>query len=322
VLPVVATPSADFSENLVNHERDLGRNGSFLVIRQLEQNVEAFWNYCETEGSRLAHSKQFPYGMRRPAAEYVAAKIVGRWRDGSPLVRYPRWPAEYSPWPSRPLMRSGTGTGAAVQTQVSAPIPASSAAIRPERQARTRRSAGGPPAAAAAQAAVFGLAKGGTARPKPAPPFEPDNDFLFGAEDAQGLRCPFGAHIRRANPRESFDPGSREQIAISNRHRIIRIGRFYEPQQGQNKGLFFMCLNGDLERQFEFVQQTWVQNSSFHGLASERDPLIGQRQNADGYSIPTNDGPIRLAKLPEFVNVLGGGYFFLPGQRTLRFLAS
>jgi hypothetical protein len=261
--------------------------------------------------------------MRMPAAEYIAAKIVGRWRDGSPLVRYPRWPAEKSPWPSRPLMRSGTGTGAAVQTQVPAPIPASSAAIRAERQARARPSAGGSTAAAAAQAAtVSGSATGATARPKPLPPFEPDNDFLFGAEDAQGRRCPFGAHIRRTNPRESFDPGSREQIAISNRHRILRIGRFYEPREGQNKGLFFMCLNGDLERQFEFVQQTWVQNSSFHGLAHERDPLIGHRQGADGFSIPTNDGPMRLAKLPDFVSVLGGGYFFLPGQRTLRFLVS
>ena len=116
-------------------------------------------------------------------------------------------------------------------------------------------------------------AGGANARPK----FEPDNDFLFGTEDPQGLRCPLGAHIRRANPRESFNPGSQEQIAITNRHRIIRVGRRYVPEPDQRPGLFFMCLNGDIERQFEFVQQTWVGGSSFHGLSDERDPLVEDR---------------------------------------------
>jgi hypothetical protein len=115
---------------------------------------------------------------------------------------------------------------------------------------------------------------------------EPDNDFLFGTEDPQGLRCPLGAHIRRANPRESFHPGSDEQIEITNRHRIIRVGRFYQPEGGQRRGLFFMCLNGDIERQFEFVQQTWVDGSSFHGLSGERDPLTGERGGAEGHTIP------------------------------------
>ena len=66
--------------------------------------------------------------------------------------------------------------------------------------------------------------------------FEPDNDFLFGTEDPQGLRCPLGAHIRRANPRESFEPGSHEQIEITNRHRIIRVGRFYAPEPVRSRG--------------------------------------------------------------------------------------
>jgi len=105
----------------------------------------------------------------------------------------------------------------------------------------------------------------------------PDNDFLFGAEDPQALRCPFGAHIRRANPRESFTRGSQGQLAITNRHRFHRVGCRYRQPAGKPPGLFFMCLDADLERQFEFVQQTWLQSPSFHGLMDERDPVIGSR---------------------------------------------
>ena len=155
-----------------------------------------------------------------------------------------------------------------------------------------------------------------------------DNDFLFGEEDPQGLRCPFGAHIRRANPRESLEPGSREQLAISNRHRILRVGRRYEPKEGRNDGLFFMCLNADLERQFEFIQHTWLQAPSFHGLMGERDPILGSR-DADsprgpdhGFTIPARDSPVRLRSMPEFVRTLGGGYFFVPGKALLQYLSS
>jgi deferrochelatase/peroxidase EfeB len=154
----------------------------------------------------------------------------------------------------------------------------------------------------------------------------PDNDFLFGAEDPQGLRCPLGAHIRRANPRESFDSGSEAQLAITNRHRILRMGRRYRPEARRNPGIFFMCLNADLERQFEFIQQTWLQAPSFHGLMHERDPLIGSRHAGtappdDGYVIPTRERPVRLKSMPEFVKVIGGGYFFLPARSVLRYLA-
>ena len=83
-----------------------------------------------------------------------------------------------------------------------------------------------------------------------------------------------------------------------------------------------MCLNADLERQFEFVQQTWAQAPSFHGLCEERDPLLGSRSAADGFTIPSREGPIRLAGLPTFVHTRGGGYFFLPGKTLLDYLVT
>jgi deferrochelatase/peroxidase EfeB len=148
-----------------------------------------------------------------------------------------------------------------------------------------------------------------------------DNDFLFGTEDPEALRCPFGAHIRRANPRDSLDPGSQDQIDISNRHRIIRVGRQYVPENGQKPGLLFMCLNGDIERQFEFVQQTWLMSPSFHGLSHEKDALIGDgKDNDSGFTIASRDGPLRLQQVPQVVTTRGGGYFFLPGKRLIDYL--
>jgi deferrochelatase/peroxidase EfeB len=149
-----------------------------------------------------------------------------------------------------------------------------------------------------------------------------DNDFLFGTEDPQGLRCPFGAHIRRANPRDSLSPGAQTQIDISNRHRILRVGRFYVPEGDEKPGLMFMCLNGDIERQFEFVQQTWLGSPTFHGLAGERDPITSNPEGCPvGYTIPTADGPVRLAPISRFVTPRGGGYFFLPGKQLVEFLS-
>jgi deferrochelatase/peroxidase EfeB len=302
-LPALVNNRSDNRQDEATANRDLGRNGTFLAIRQLEQDVDAFWDFCRAEGKRL--QAFFPPGITAPPEEYIAAKIVGRWRDGSPLVRYSRYPATNAPVPAHPLARTGAGAGGATHI-AAAPVQA----IR-QVQAAAAASSGGEDRHPSGHAGAQWQAR-----------FEPDNDFLFGKEDPQAVRCPFGAHIRRANPRESFDPGSKEQLDITNRHRIMRVGRFYAPQQGQKKGLFFMCLNGDLERQFEFVQQTWIQGPSFHGLSGERDPLIGERGGYSGYTVPTRDGPLQLQELADFVRTRGGGYFFLPGRRTLDYLAT
>jgi deferrochelatase/peroxidase EfeB len=291
------TPTGDvWAPGAADAPRDLGRNGSFLAVRQLEQDVEGFHAYCGAEAARLAHA--FPDGFT-PTAEFISAKIVGRWPDGSALVRYPHWPAEAAPTGAHPLTRAVSRgalhtAGGIVAAPRAAPLGAAHAA-----------SHDGPP----------------HTRPK-APAFPPDNDFLFGAEDPQATRCPFGSHIRRANPRESFDPGSVQQLAITNRHRIVRVGRRYRPPAGDDPGILFMALSGDLERQFEFVQQTWLRGASFAGLSEETDPLVVGDEGARGMTIPTRAGPVRLKPLPSFVTVRGGAYFFLPGKRTLEFLAA
>jgi deferrochelatase/peroxidase EfeB len=219
-------------------------------VRQIEQDKAAFDDFLRETADQLRGDPRAPPDDK-DRREWIAAKLVGRWFNGTSLVRYPHAP--------------GTKDGEAAQ---------------------------------------------------------PDNDFLYGSEDRDGLRCPFGAHVRRANPRDSMSPGSEEQIRISNRHRILRVGRAYDAQDGFAKpGLFFMCLNADIERQFEFVQQTWTQSASFHGLDDEID-CFSSRGTPERFTIPTPSGPLCLRRLSDFVTARGGGYFFMPGRRALHYLAA
>ena len=294
ILPLVEVTD-DFTRNFVDGVRDLGRNGSFLVIRELEQDVKGFAAYCQSEAARLQGRLPEPYEI---TPEFIGAKLVGRWHNGSSIIRHAYLPKK----------DHGTDAGA------SAPALAAQDA-----------KAGGKDCAGATERPTTNQTQGAAAarveRPAKASHLQ-DNDFLFGTEDPEAVRCPFGAHVRRANPRDSLAPGSQDQIDISNRHRIIRIGRHYVPEGESNPGLFFMCLNGDLERQFEFVQQTWLKSPSFHGLSGEQDPLLGDADAGTcGFTIPSRYGPVRLRPVPAMVTTRGGGYFFVPGKRLLDFLA-
>ncbi len=57
------------------------RNGTYVVYRKLAMHVGAFRSYIAAEGER------YPGGARK-----LAAKIVGRWPDGTPLVLSPDRP--------------------------------------------------------------------------------------------------------------------------------------------------------------------------------------------------------------------------------------
>lgn len=258
-------------------KRDLGRNGTYLVIRQLEQDVRGFWQFVYHQA-----------GGDPAEAEKLAAAMVGRNRDGTPLV---------------PIQEK--------------PIPGID------------------------------------------PNDAPHNRFTFD-QDRAGVLCPFGAHVRRANPRNadfSVRPANllkkilavlglgradfRDDLISSVRfHRILRRGRAYGPEltpeealtaappNEPDRGLVFVCLNANIARQFEFVQSAWMASTKFSGLTDESDPLLGNRQPIPECPVTSNftlqrDGSLRrrVTGLPQFVTVRGGAYFFLPSLRALRYLA-
>jgi deferrochelatase/peroxidase EfeB len=244
---------------------DVGRNGTYLVIRQLRQDVRGFWQAIDKCAGGVPAER-----------ERLASLMVGRTLTGEPVV-----------------LDAAGGAG-------------------------------------------------------------PDNAFTF-ESDPEGHRCPIGAHIRRANPRNAdLPPGgigvvsqlirtlgfnssarARDLAASTRFHRLLRRGREYgvrlTPAEALSaapeSGLHFMCLNANIQRQFEFIQGAWLMSTKFNGLHEESDPLMGNRlpgaagTRCDYFSMPQATGPTqRLEGLPQFVTVSGGAYFFLPGIRALRFM--
>ena len=242
--------------------RDLGRNGTYLVHRELRQDVRAFWDYLE------AHSRE---AGDDPAERAIAlgAKMVGRWPGGAPLATSP-------------------------------------AADRPEHAT--------------------------------------DNKFSY-ADDVVGLHCPPGAHIRRANPRDVLtleERGASASVQMVRKHQMLRRGRSFgrpiagsmeprdilaAPADDEPRGLHFICLVGDISRQFEFVQRSWIHSANFDAMFKDGDPISAARrppghENAnDEFTCPAVPVRRKYKQMPQFTRLVGGAYFFLPGVAALRFIA-
>lgn len=116
-------------------------------------------------------------------------------------------------------------------------------------------------------------------------------------------------------------------ILITRRHRIIRRGRKYKEETKDStgnpkceQGIYFIALNADLRRQFEFIQQLWINNPTFNGLDNDADPIAGE----GSASLTIQAKPIshHFHSIERFVVTRGGGYFFLPGIRAMQFLAN
>ncbi len=236
-------------------------NGTYAVLRQLEQDVRGFWSFCRAQGSSDGDAVRF------------ASQMVGRWPSGAPLVKHA--PADGDP--------------------------------------RTDAASN-------------------------------DNDFEYAMADAKGLRCPFGAHIRRSNPRDWGTASSAKECrTVVSRHRIIRRGRAYgsplcpdaeplsylkaldAPDPRPNRGLHFLCFNANIEQQFEFVQRQWCNNPKFAGLVNGVDPLIGDHRRLAGeepaFSIQRELTAERVKMPARFVRTRGAAYLFMPTVRAVASLA-
>ena len=256
------------------HDRDIRRNGTYLVFRQLQQDVKAFNAFLSDVANRIGEDK-----------EWVAARLLGRWRNGNPLVV-----TESSTQPAD-AARGGAEEEAADATGPDAPA-------------------------------------GAPCEKEPAS----KNDFLYYYKDRAGLMCPIGAHIRRANPRDSLGPDPETALRLSKMHRIIRRGRPYdenwepdaEKPDGEKaeKGMLFIALNADIAGQFEMIQHSWLNNPRFNGLYSGTDPISHYTHDGLGITIQNRPVNIHIDRPKPFVRVRGGAYFFLPGIQALQDIAA
>jgi Dyp-type peroxidase family len=217
---------------------ELSRNGSYMAYRRLQEHVGLFRD-CLRANAETKEDR-----------ELLAAKFMGRWRSGAPLVLTPD---NDDPELGADLMRN--------------------------------------------------------------------NNFNYKEMDPHGYAVPLGAHIRRLNPRDT--------AVNMNRRRMIRRGATYgphlpedAPEDGVERGIAAFVICASLVRQFEFAQNVWINDPSFHELGNERDPIIGTQDGTLEFKVPKR--PIRkvLQGLPAFTTVKGGAYLFVPGLNGLRYLAT
>jgi Dyp-type peroxidase family len=156
-----------------------------------------------------------------------------------------------------------------------------------------------------------------------------NTNFTYG-NDLAGQRCPIGAHIRRTNPRDAF--GFNGQLI--NRRRIMRRGLPYgqyvpdgQPVNDQDdRGIIFIALNASLFRQFEFVQQEWIEYGNDAHQGNDNDFLTGNHGGKDKLVVQgtadAKNPPFICAQLPNFVELRGGDYFFMPSLTALGMMAT
>lgn len=220
----------------------LGRNGTFMAFRILHERVATFRQFLRDNSADPA------------AEELLAAKIVGRWPSGAPLILCPE--------------QDDPTLGA-----------------DPER----------------------------------------NNNFTY-ADDPIGLKCPRGAHMRRANPRDALY----DSLTDVTLHRCLRRGTTYGPalpegvmeDDGVDRGIVFIFLGASLKRQYEFVKSQWQNDGDFVGLGTEKDALVGANDGTGVFTIPQRPIRRRLENVPRFTITRGGEYCFVPSISALEWLAS
>ena len=162
----------------------------------------------------------------------------------------------------------------------------------------------------------------------------PNQDSYPSAKaDPAGTTCPWAAHIKKVNTRDSAsDMGGRE--STYNR-RLLRIGvpfgkslenRYTElnddPEKG-NRGLLFLAIQASIEDQFEFLMARWINDPSRPKMPGGNDIVLGQNAAAlDGVRRCSLFGSglqqTRLSVSAQWITPTGGGYFFLPSISALR----
>ncbi len=216
----------------------LSRNGSYVAYLKMEEHVGAFRNFLREHGETPEQQ------------EWIAAKLMGRWRSGAPLVLAPD--------------KDDPGLGS---------------------------------------------------------DFQRNNAFTYADIDPHGYACPLGAHVRRMNPRDT--------AVNMNRRKMIRRGGTYgpplpggAPEDGIERGIAAFVGCASLVRQFEFAMNVWANDPNFHELGNERDPIFGTHDGTFDMTIPKRPVRKKITGLQAFTTIRGGAYFFLPGIRALRYLAS
>lgn len=296
--PDAGLPVVDLSNmpSTINSVMDFGRNGSYVVYRKLEQDIEGFWKFMREQ------SEKYYGGADGERMSWLGAKCVGRWSSGVPMALAPdkddpelakraadennnslinnfhyinQGPSDKMddehgfgcPWGSH--IRRNHPRDSLIDSMHLTDIPARSASSRQHRIMRRSVSWG--------KLADYQVHEPDYIENKGAPleiTFDHDHDF-----------------------------GSDEE----------------------GRGIHFFGVNANIQRQFEFIMHAWANDERFNGLYDNKDPILGDASTPNDpthMDIP-NKGSFRqrLPDLPRFVHVRGGAYLFMPGIAALKYMS-
>jgi Dyp-type peroxidase family len=223
---------------------DLFRDSCYMGFRWISQDVPSFEKYLDDHAHLVAAGRPLA-----DARELLAAKLMGRWRDGTPLV------------------------------------------LSPDR---------------------------------------PDPSLVEGrfsyAADSAGMRCPFSAHIRVANPRDQplGPPANSAPVP-----RLVRRGSSYGPEwigglnNSDERGLIGLFLCASLDRQFLQILR-WMNTNDFSPVfdgevRGRQDPFFGSdsMRRSPTFRIPAPGGDVEVPLPRPFVRSRGTAYFLLPSLSTI-----
>lgn len=284
---------------------EFSQNGSFMAYRKLHQNVGA-WKEFMAEQAAL-YAAQTPYDETRnltqeEAEQELIAKMIGRWTNGVPTITA----GTYKQWEE-------------ICAAHDLPFPTLDDVPVAERGASLMK--------------LVAYLKSSES-----------SDFKY-AHDMQGYDCPNSSHLRRVNTRDYLDPqnnpdpnnkperGMNENAntSLNKRRRIMRRGLpYFDPSvtdqtDETEQGVAMMVICANLFRQFEFVQQQWIQYGLDFNAGNNTCPLVGSHSEHKRFTVPadvrTGRKPFFCDALRNFVEPKGGEYFFIPSMTALRMIA-
>ncbi|PKY02278.1 hypothetical protein P168DRAFT_320824 [Aspergillus campestris IBT 28561] len=150
------------------------------------------------------------------------------------------------------------------------------------------------------------------------------------------LHCPYGSHIRKCNPRNTFRQVKDKDLSLIMRRGIPYGSRWSESTKNEPRGLLFGCYQSSLQNGYCAIMNKWCNNDGFPLQHSGQDVLVAQpikgavdpkdqTLHANLYGLCEDGKPHKLrpdgkhpeerkkrCNFPSFIKPRGGEYFFTP----------
>ncbi|PSB32824.1 Dyp-type peroxidase [Stenomitos frigidus] len=270
------------------------KDGSFLVIRRLRQDVGGFHKFLADTATTIGTTP-----------ELLGAKLVGRWKSGAPILR-----AQTKDNPK--LADNDCANNHFEFVGASEPIPPQPDPDKPDCLVEDARCIDNDPTFEVSPGDALGAI----------------------CPWAGHIRKSYPRDDESASINPNLPPGVPKIGEVSTQtHRLLRRGipfgqPYYPPNDPDrtidsgNRGLVFAAYQTSIIDQFEFVTQRWVNSPGFKETGTGHDPIIGQNntpgeQRKRTFKVTIDGKPQELSTNNDWVIPTGGGYFFAPAINAL-----